>query len=384
MSGGKSNAACRLCDGRNLECVEEFSGFSLVTSDCRPCGCAATLLCCPDCGTVQKLTDETWRRAVGDIYASYAPYSQAGGCEQRVFDASGGSMERSARFLEFALERTGAGECGSLLDIGCGNGSLLQSMWNLRPGWTLAGYEPGQIQREIVSARPGSPRFYYGDIDDIEERFDLSTMVHVLEHIEIPVEFLKKAAMLLRPGGALAAQVPDFTQNPFDLLIFDHSIHFDAWTLALAAERAGLEGEIRIGVMPKEISAALKPGCAGCIVANDARDVLFPKARDAVNWLARLRERALEASAAESFGIFGTAIASTWLSGEVTDRVKFYVDEDPGRIGRPCMGKPVLSPAEVPAGSVVILPLAPVVAGKALSRLAGLYPEVAWLADIPA
>ena len=54
--------------------------------------------------------------------------------------------------------------------------------------------------------------------------------------------------------------------------------------------------------------------------------------------------------------------------GALADRVSFFVDEDPKRIGRQCAGKPIYSPQEAPRGSTVFVPLAPGIAAKVAAR----------------
>ena len=68
-------------------------------------------------------------------------------------------------------------------------------------------------------------------------------------------------------------------------------------------------------------------------------------------------------------GVFGTSIAATWLAQHLADRIAFFVDEDPTRIGRSHFGRPIIAPADIPAGSSVVLPLAPVVAKAVNERL---------------
>ena len=53
------------------------------------------------------------------------------------------------------------------------------------------------------------------------------------------------------------------------------------------------------------------------------------------------------------------------------NHIAFFVDEDPNRIGRDFMGKPVISPNSVPPGSRIIVPLAYSVAKNIANRLKG-------------
>jgi len=57
-----------------------------------------------------------------------------------------------------------------------------------------------------------------------------------------------------------------------------------------------------------------------------------------------------------------------WLYGDLRDRVSFFVDEDPSRIGGAFDGIPILAPSQTPSGSTVFVPLLPDVARRVAAR----------------
>jgi hypothetical protein len=73
----------------------------------------------------------------------------------------------------------------------------------------------------------------------------------------------------------------------------------------------------------------------------------------------------------QPLGIFGTSIAGAWLFGELGGAVRFFVDEDPARVGGTYMGLPIYHPLAVPAGSHVFIGLAPGVAEQVAFRFRG-------------
>ena len=77
-------------------------------------------------------------------------------------------------------------------------------------------------------------------------------------------------------------------------------------------------------------------------------------------------------------GLFGSSVAATWLAAGLGNSVAFFVDEDPGRAGRNHMGRPILRPNEVPAGSTIYLAFLRKVADAIATRLANL--PVRWAA----
>ena len=355
---------CHLCGGA-LILVAGFERLIRVTSDCRPWRTGGRLGTCEACGTVQKPLDVAWHADCAEIYGSYAIYDQAEGREQCVFDQqSGAATTRSARLMGQLTAACDLPTRGRLLDIGCGNGAFLAAFGAARPQWRLTGVEVGETNRAVVEALPGVEVFHTGPIESLAGLFDLVAMIHCLEHVPGPVAFLRRVARLLAPRGRLLIEVPDLATNPFDLLIADHATHFTAVTLPPVLAAAGFAAALPAEPwVPKELSALgeLAPFAASERPAGG--DPVL--AASAVAWLQGVRDRA----ATGATGIFGTSIAGTWLAAEMGERAGFFLDEDPNRIGRRHMGRPILAPAAVPAGAPVMVPFPAPIAADIRRRL---------------
>ena len=70
-----------------------------------------------------------------------------------------------------------------------------------------------------------------------------------------------------------------------------------------------------------------------------------------------------------------------WLYGALRDRVSFFVDEDPSRVGKSFEGVPILAPSQAPSDSTVFVPLLPDVARRVVARYAD--SEVAYVEPPP-
>src|SRR3954452_16182594 len=215
---------CHVCGSGDLTVLGDQVGLKGVTSDCKPWPRSMALAACHVCGLIQKPSSPEWLATIAEVYDAYAIYHQSPGAEQAVFDsASGQSAPRSQRLLSRMLTECQLPSAGRLLDIGCGHGVLLRTFSSLAPGWTLAGADLDDRHRETVLGIPGVDRFYAGPAEEIGDQFDVITMQHVLEHVPEPVDLLSRLGRLLNPGGLLFIQVPNILDNPFDLMVVEHS-----------------------------------------------------------------------------------------------------------------------------------------------------------------
>jgi hypothetical protein len=125
--------------------------------------------------------------------------------------------------------------------------------------------------------------------------------------------------------------------------------------------------------VPKELSLVARNGGQDAVAATHLEYGEEKKAlHSAVSWLEAVMGQAQQVAAGSAhFGLFGSAIAVTWLYQGVTDRVRFFVDEDPQRKGRTHLGIPILTPDQVPAESDVFVGVSPALSDKLLARLQG-------------
>lgn len=368
---------CMLCQSPLVPVPHRHAG---VTSDCKPWPRAGTWAICPGCGHVQKLLDEEWYQDICNIYREYEMYPLSDGQEQVVFEEAT-PMPRTLRLIENLRSEIPLGVKGRLLDIGCGNGSILRTFHDLYPGWSLCGYEQFDTSRAYIEGLPGVDRFFSGTLGEINDRFDLITIVYVIEHLPDPVGTLKQLKRLLKPDGILFVQTSNYLENPFDLLVVDHCSHFTLETLAYLLELADFSPLLQTDSwISKEIGVAGK-------VSNDvaSRDIKNRTGesertlRSMLVWLQNMIDELKDRSIRTSVGIFGTAIAGSWLAGASGHCAKFFVDEDPLRHRKEHMGHIVLKPAEVPDESSVYLAFPPELARKLQARLSRLYPRVDFL-----
>jgi SAM-dependent methyltransferase len=350
--------ACSVCDQIALRVISAFADLPRVTSDCKPWPSGGEVAVCEICGTIQKPASAPWLGEIKQIYDAYELYHQSEGAEQPIFCADGSSAPRSRLLINYLAQHlTNSSSAGKrLIDIGCGTGAALKNFSEALPAWSFDGAELTDNALPNLRKIPRFERLYTVPVTDIDERYDVVTLIHSLEHIVDPPVTLGGARRLLKPDGTLLVQVPDIETSPFDLLVADHRTHFTRKTLGLLAARQGIGIDVLVNtVLPKEITLIGRPSGAASISPQPTEGLRI--AAQTVKWLHDLLARAEGLSAVPNFGIFGSSISAMWLYGALRGRVKFFVDEDNGRIGRFVNGVPILAPANVPPKSTVFVPL---------------------------
>jgi len=350
----------------------------MVTSDCKPWPYSATVTVCMKCGHLQKLVDEELNLQTMAAYSQYDLYHLSDGGEQFLFDACQEPPKtRSAQILGHLRQLIDLPPSGQLLDVGCGNGAMLQAFGTLFPEWSLFGYEQNSRYRTRVLALPGVEGFYEDRLEAIDTTFDLITLVHVLEHVRNPEHLLKQLHGLLAAQGVLLIEVPNATENPFDMIIVDHYSHFSATVLSRFVMNLGYEVLCcATDWVDKEITLVLRAAQR----AQPASDVgpltpeLVKRYRHNAEWLQRVAGDAAQHAAHSHFGVFGTAIAGTWLGAVLGDSVRFFVDEDSRRVGKCHLGKPILHPGELTPTDCVFLAFPYPIAARVYNRLSRVSP----------
>jgi 2-polyprenyl-3-methyl-5-hydroxy-6-metoxy-1,4-benzoquinol methylase len=104
---------------------------------------------------------------------------------------------------DYLFQISGLTPNSKILDIGSGNGQLLYSLHN--NGFTkLTGLDP--FIKETIFDH--GIRIIKGDINEVEEKYDLVILNHVFEHLENPIQLLNILPKLLNRNGKIILRTP--------------------------------------------------------------------------------------------------------------------------------------------------------------------------------
>jgi 2-polyprenyl-3-methyl-5-hydroxy-6-metoxy-1,4-benzoquinol methylase len=137
---------------------------------------------------------------------------------------------------------------GTLLDVGCGDGSFLDRMRSR--GWDVIGVD-FDANAIATAKRKHGLDLHHGDLADVDfpaDRFDAITLNHVIEHVPDPLGLLVACRRILKPRGRLILVTPNsastghqrFGRHWRGLEPPRHLHIFSRANLAECARRAGL------------------------------------------------------------------------------------------------------------------------------------------------
>ena len=148
-----------------------------------------------------------------ELYDYYNAYE--GASEDSVYDQL--TVKSYLNVLQRVLTLVGRGE---ILDVGCGKGDFVRVA--IRHGWRVRGIDLSEPAVRIARrfSIPVEVVDFFSDAI-CPNSYDIITMFEVLEHLPSPVEFLKRAESVIRPGGLLYITTPNF--NSLDRRIFSEN-----------------------------------------------------------------------------------------------------------------------------------------------------------------
>ena len=145
----------------------------------------------------------------------------------------------------------------SLLDVGTGSG-LLPHLAQ-KKGYEVEGTDLSKHVSENVPAKAGFP-IHHGELEDIDftRKYDIITMLHVLEHTSNPLSTLQRCKELLNDGGYIIVVVPNYQSldsrikdllskfklksRPYKhLALGHHNYVFSIRSLELLGQKSGLQ-----------------------------------------------------------------------------------------------------------------------------------------------
>jgi len=202
--------ACDLCGDSEAHPLYTNADWRLPGLD------AFALVQCARCGLIY-LNPRPTPQAIGAFYPQeYAPFRPA--IEDERWALMRWMRRRKMQRRRALVERYSGLRRGRVLDVGCATGLFLHEM--ALGGWEAFGVELTPSAADYARKRFGL-EIFTGQLEEAAfpaEAFDAVTFWDVLEHTFSPRRTLERSAALLKPGGLVAINIPNW--ESFERRIF--------------------------------------------------------------------------------------------------------------------------------------------------------------------
>lgn len=149
------------------------------------------------------------------------------------------------RLVLDALAFARASRSSKILDVGCGNGTILHRL--KEGGFNHVGGVDPYIQQDIQYKN--GLMISKKNLAEVEGKFDLITFHHSFEHVVDPIEILANAKRLLTEDGKILLRIPTVSSDAWDLYKTNwfqldaprHLYLFSRVAIELLAAKTGLQ-----------------------------------------------------------------------------------------------------------------------------------------------
>lgn len=191
--------------------------------------------------TAPNLTRKNTRRAYNRVYG-----------DDRLLDEYL-APERLASYEEVA-ELSARLRPGSVIDVGCGTGNLLQELVARAAPERVVGIDHASAGVRRAAELVPEAEFRVASLYDpgLREEFDLVLCTEVLEHLTNAETAVEQLVKLCAPGGAVVITVPDGASDTWEG-------HLNFWNEVELADFLRRHGDVEVTRIRGDLLAILRP-----------------------------------------------------------------------------------------------------------------------------
>jgi hypothetical protein len=237
---------CAICGSCQTKLIM-FDNGQLVTSLGKLVEGHSTIYSCESCSHCQTESTIDFEKYYSSEYKTLMAFPD----EDDIYSIVNGKIiYRSDHMVEIFMTKIlkyrsdlQANECIRLLDFGCGKGHFANKLSSLSSLFKCYLYDVSTDYVPSWSEHVSSSRYACFNIPDSWlGAFDVITSLFSLEHVQDPIEELKKFKLLLSFQGFAYIVVPNmYSENRMDMLVADHIHHYSPLSMRKALQKAGLE-----------------------------------------------------------------------------------------------------------------------------------------------
>lgn len=319
---------CIICESR--EQIVLKSNFKFVSSDIKKINFSTNFFICNKCGCLQKKIDKNYLKNINKIYKKYTGFSKYNEIDQRKV-LNGGNFNRCELLFKKFLNKNKYYE---ILDYGSSNGAMLMPFIGLNKKLYATDLKCN-LSSKILKNKNFIRFINLKNFQKSRKKYDVITMIHVLEHLRQPKEVLSNIRRKLNKNGIIFVQIPNFLLNPFDLSVYDHTIHFDKNTLIRLAMESNLEIiKIDEEFMNGEFSIILRKSYKNKNIKKNNESI-----SKKIDYFNSFGEKIKKINKIKNLSLLGSSISSLFIKENFKGEIKNFYDEDLSKIGKYFEGK---------------------------------------------
>ncbi|MEL6835039.1 MAG: methyltransferase domain-containing protein [Bacteroidota bacterium] len=223
---------------------ENSTHYSIYDNDRYGMGISTVI--CSHCGLVY-LNPRPTEAEMSEFYKhSYRKYYEAIEVPTPEYIANGPFLARAEFVLSKLSPYLEQKNEGKLLDVGCAEGTLLQTVKTHFPQLSTYGIEPslgfGQYAEKHSQAQVFVGTYQDFFAQSAVKAFDFIVTTHVLEHILDPRSFMQALHQYLSDDGLIYVEVPNVINNKKGISAhLGHVVSYDPDTLSSLVNACGFE-----------------------------------------------------------------------------------------------------------------------------------------------
>lgn len=370
---------CNVCDFDDVTNIYQFKN-KCVTSICTEKNQDSKIYFCNNCSQIMTEPLED----IGDYYAdSYNINAESEDEDQLLKIVDGKKIYRyeyQAKTLAKKINLMDNSDI-KIIDFGAAKSSTLRKVHNRFPNIKPSVFDVSENYRVFWEKFvPKENQFINSIPEKFDKYFDIVCSFFMLEHVENPLDILRKKYSLLKPEGTVYFVVPNLYKNMADLLVLDHVNHFSTASLKYLMERAGfvdvvIDDQINDGWFVvtgtkshSMVDKAIQPNS----ISNEELESNFKQATKIADYWGNALNTINDFNTKDKFSIYGAGFYGSYIAINLPDGMKpsYFIDQNSFLQGKEIHGIKVIAPGDLPEGiNQVIVGLNPLAAQLAINSI---------------
>lgn len=318
---------CNFCKSDNIKKIN--INYKLVTSDIQKISKKPKLIFCLSCNLLQKEINKKYIYGIEKIYKNYDGFKKYGQLDQTKF-VGNISDSRCNIIYKSTFKNNELLKKRNILDFGCSNGAMIKPFLDNKNNFSIYGTDVKDHINKKFKKDPKFKKFLpLKNIYKSKIKFDYIFLIHVFEHLIDIDTFLKNIPKILKKNGKIIIQIPNYHNNPFDLLIYDHTYHYNKISLGNIFNFYSYNYKILDNLIIGEYFVTLESLIMKKKSKIQKGNIKSTNVR--LNWLHKTFKKLKRI---ESFSIVGSSVTSLIVVSNFYNNIKNIYDEDNNRHGK--------------------------------------------------